>query len=59
MGFMKRLRLSHKTGKLMAYQLIQSAAKRWIRLRCCEYMAEDIGGVSFKDGVKIIQDFSM
>jgi putative transposase len=48
--------LSHKTGELMAYQLIQSAAKRWIRLRKCDYTAEVIRGVNFKDGVRIIQD---
>jgi len=32
--------LSHKTRELMAYQLIQSAAKRWIHLRGSDHTAE-------------------
>ena len=44
--------LSHKTGELMAFKLMESAAKRWIRLRGSEHTAKVIRGVNFKNGIE-------
>lgn len=43
--------LSRKTGLTMVFKLIQSAQKRWRRLRGNNKVAEIIRGVNFKDGV--------
>src|SRR5260221_10739075 len=43
--------LSRKTGLTMVFKLIQSAQKRWLKLRGHYRVAEIIRGVIFKDGI--------
>lgn len=47
---------SRKTALSMAFKLMLSAQKRWHRLRGYSLLADVIGGVQFKDGVKVEQD---
>lgn len=43
--------LSRKTGLTMVFKLVQSAQKRWCKLRGQHRVAEIIRGVNFKDGI--------
>lgn len=43
---------SRKTTLMMVFKLVQSAQKKWRRLRGYERLAEVIQGVQFKDGIK-------
>ena len=43
--------LSRKTGLTMTFKLIQSAQKRWLKLRGHHRVADIIRGVNFKDGI--------
>lgn len=44
---------SYTTILAMVFKLIQSAEKRWRKLRGFHYLAEVIEGVPFKDGVRV------
>lgn len=44
--------VSRKTILAMVYKLVQSAQKRWYRLRGFEFLADVIAGVKFTDGIK-------
>jgi len=44
--------VSRKTILAMVFKLVQSAQKRWYRLRGFELIADIIAGVKFKDGIK-------
>jgi transposase-like protein len=48
--------VSRQSLLAMVYQLGQSAAKRWRRLRGFEHLAEVIAGVKFKDGVRVASE---
>jgi len=47
---------SRATTLAMAFKLMQSAQKRWHRLRGYNLLADVIEGVEFKDGIKVEQD---
>ena len=47
---------SRTTTLAMAFKLMQSAQKRWHRLRGYQLLADIIGGINFKDGIKVEQD---
>lgn len=47
---------SRATTLAMAFKLMQSAQKRWHRLRGYNLLADVIDGVKFKDGIKVEQD---
>ena len=47
---------SRTTTLAMAFKLMQSAQKRWHRLRGYNLLADVIEGVEFKDGIKVEQD---
>lgn len=47
--------LSQKTAKLMVFKLIITAAKTWRRLKGDNMLPKVIEGVTFKDGVEIIE----
>ena len=47
---------SRKTTLAMAFKLMQSAQKRWHRLRGYKLLADVIEGTKFKDGVIIKQE---
>lgn len=47
---------SRKTTLAMAFKLMQSAQKRWQRLRGYDLLADVIEGVEFKDGIRVKQD---
>lgn len=47
---------SRTTTLAMAFKLMQSAQKRWQRLRGYNLLADVIEGVTFKDGVKVEQN---
>ena len=57
-GRTARLRggISHVTRLAMGFQLSQSAAKRWQRLRAVHDLPEVMHGITFKDGLRIAQD---
>ena len=44
--------LSRKTALAMTFKLILSARRKWRRLDGSNHLAELIGGVTFKDGIK-------
>jgi len=46
--------LSFKTGETMAFKLLQSAEKRWHRLRKPELCAQLVQGTVFQDGLKVV-----
>ncbi|VEG89831.1 Transposase, Mutator family [Legionella spiritensis] len=48
---------SSKTIVLMAFQLMQSAQKNWIRLRGFHHLDNVIRGIPFKDG-KLVENTS-
>jgi len=43
---------SRETTLAMTFKLIESAEKRWRRLRGYKLLADVIEGVAFKDGIK-------
>ena len=45
--------LSHKTGELMAFKLMESASKRWKRLNGFGHVEEVIRGVPFRNGERV------
>jgi putative transposase len=47
--------LSQKTAKLMVFKLIITAAKTWRRLKGDNLLPKVIEGVTFKDGVEVIE----
>ena len=47
---------SRTTTLAMAFKLMQSAQKRWQRLRGYNLLADVIEGVKFKDGIRVEQD---
>ena len=47
--------LSQKTAKLMVFKLVMAAAKTWRRLKGDNLLPKVIEGVTFKDGVEIIE----
>lgn len=47
---------SRTTTLAMAFKLMQTAQKRWHRLRGYQLLADVISGVQFKDGIKVEQD---
>ena len=47
---------SRTTTLAMAFKLMQSAQKKWQRLRGYKLLAEVIEGVTFKDGIRVEQD---
>ena len=47
---------SRTTTLAMAFKLMESAQKRWHRLRGYSLLADVIEGVKFKDGIKVEQD---
>ena len=47
---------SRTTTLAMAFKLMQSAEKRWQRLRGYNLLADVIEGVKFKDGIKVEQE---
>lgn len=47
---------SRATTLAMAFQLMQSAQKRWHRLRGYKLLADVVSGIKFKDGIKVEQD---
>ncbi|MCP4315255.1 MAG: IS256 family transposase, partial [Hyphomicrobiales bacterium] len=48
--------LSRKTALAMVFKLLLSARKKWRRLDGSNHLAEVIQGVTFKDGIKQIQN---
>jgi putative transposase len=48
--------LSLETGEAMTFKLIESAQKRWLKLRKPHHMSQIIRGVNFKNGIAIVQD---
>jgi len=38
------------------FKLVQSAEKRWLRIRGFEYLADVIEGMPFKDGLRVEED---
>jgi len=48
--------LSRTTMLAMVFNLWQSAAKRWHRLRAAHYLPEVMNGMAFKDGIRVAQD---
>ena len=47
---------SQKTIETMVFKLVQSAQKRWRRLRGFSLLADVIEGVNFKDGTRVDKD---
>ena len=47
--------LSQKTAKLMVFKLIMTAAKTWRRLKGDNLLPKVIEGVTFKDGVEVVE----
>ncbi len=47
--------LSQKTAKLMVFKLIMTAARTWRRLKGDNLLPKVIQGVTFKDGVEVIE----
>ena len=45
--------LSQKTAKLMVFTLIQSASKKWLRLKGRNQLPKVIEGIIFKDGIEV------
>lgn len=45
--------VSKETILALVFKLMQSAQKRWLRIRGFKYLADVIEGVQFQDGLKI------
>ena len=50
--------LSHDTAKLMVFKLITAAAKTWRRLNGENQLPKVIRGVTFRDGIEVIEPTS-
>jgi len=48
--------LSLETGESMTFKFIESASKRWLRLRGPQHIADVIRGVNFKNGLAFIKE---
>jgi putative transposase len=48
--------LSRTTMLAMVFKLWQNATKRWHRLRAAHYLTEVMQGMTFKDGLRVVQD---
>ncbi len=48
--------LSRKMALAMVFKLLLSARRKWRRLDASDHLAEVIHGVTFKDGIKQIQN---
>lgn len=48
--------LSLETGEAMTFKLIESASKRWVRLRGPQHMAEVVRGINFQNGIALAID---
>lgn len=48
--------LSQKTAKLMVFTLIQSASKKWLRLKGRNQLPKVIEGIIFTDGIEVMDD---
>jgi putative transposase len=51
--------VSKDTILALVFKLVQSAEKRWLRIRGFKYLADVIEGVPFKDGLRVKQDTQM
>jgi len=47
--------LKRNTAKVMVFKLIKEAEKRWLRLRGKNQLPKVIQGITFKDGIEIIE----
>jgi transposase-like protein len=45
--------VSKQTILALVFKLVQSAQKRWLRIRGFKHLAEVIDGVPFKDGIRV------
>ncbi len=48
--------LSQKTAKLMVFTLIQSASKKWLRLKGRNQLPKVIEGIISNDGIEVMDD---
>jgi putative transposase len=48
--------VSKDTILALVFKLVQSAEKRWLRIRGFKYLADVIEGVPFKDGLRVEED---
>jgi len=48
--------LKRNTAKVMVFKLIKEAEKRWLRLRGKNQLPKVIQGITFKDGIEIIEN---
>jgi transposase-like protein len=51
--------VSKNTILALVFKLVQSAEKRWLRIRGFKYLADVIEGVPFKDGLRVEEDTQM
>ena len=51
--------VSKDTILALVFKLVQSAEKRWLRIRGFKYLADVITGVPFKDGLRVEEDTHM
>ena len=51
--------VSKDTILALVFKLVQSAEKRWLRIRGFKYLADVIEGVPFKDGLRVEQETQM
>jgi len=51
--------VSKDTILALVFKLVQSAEKRWLRIRGFKYLADVIEGVPFKDGLRVEQERQM
>lgn len=51
--------VSKDTILALVFKLVQSAEKRWLRIRGFKYLADVIEGVPFKDGLRVEEDNQM
>ncbi len=47
--------LKRNTAKVMVFKLIKEAEKRWLRLRGKNQLPKVIQGITFKDGIEMIE----
>jgi hypothetical protein len=47
--------LSQDTARLMVFKLVMAASKTWRRLKAENQLLEVIQGVTFRDGVEVIE----
>jgi putative transposase len=48
--------VSKNTILALVLKLVQSAEKRWLRIRGFKYLTDVIAGVPFKDGLRVEED---